>query len=719
MGNRCRLRTAICHVNSRRCSDFPEVSKNAQLWCKTTSSLLEPADGEVGVIRLRDLNLRGERSTLGEEKSLLLLKVDDGKVTVVIEGNLKGMIFSLILTVLAAAVVYNLLSFLLTWRKKIEISKKMHSIGPAHWLWGHIKQVSNTTNKAQLERVMIAKTGAKSFVTWIGPFNALFTMCHPETAKLMFKSSEPKPVFRPPGGYYFLKSWLGMGLLLSFGKKWERNRRLLTPAFHFDILKPNPLVHSDLMYYLTANGRECKIITDYVHKFAEEIIAARRKSLKEDPNQVNKRHLDFLDILITAKDSDGSGLSDEDIRAEVDTFLFGGHDTTASAISWAAYYLGKYPDEQQKVYDEVCNLTNGEDNFTWENIQECRHLSLFLKEAMRLSSPVPGVARYLTKPFVFDGVEIPAGNSVHVLIHHVNNHPDVWPDYEAFRPERFLESEVRKRDPFAYVPFSAGSRNCIGQKFAQDEEKVMIARLVLRYKISLVPDFEYIPEHELMLWQLIGTCVFAVFLYKAITFLLEWRKLILICQKIPSIGPAHWFWGHVNQFSSTFEKAEKERALIKKTGAKINCTWLGPFYPLLGVCHAETAKLLFKSTEPKPVFKAPGGYFFLKDWLGMGLLLSYGKKWERNRRLLTPAFHFDILKPYVNIYNEVADKFVVFRPERFLDEEARKRDPYAYVPFSAGPRYKMSLVPDFEYIQDHEAITRAKNGIKLKIEERR
>ncbi|KAK3084478.1 hypothetical protein FSP39_014177 [Pinctada imbricata] len=420
---------------------------------------------------------------------------------------------------------------------------------------------------------MLVKTGAKLFVTWIGPFNPIISLCHPDTAKLLFKSSEPKTIFKPPG-YCFFIHWLGMGLLLSHGKKWERNRRLLTPAFHFDILKPyvkiynsvadtflkslqrdmdsnktveiyslvtlatldtmlrcafsyedglftcrviskhiisyivycsqfhilssNPFLHSDWMFFLSRPGREWKKHTDYVHKFAEEIISSRRRSLDDDPHQLDKRYLDFLDILITAKDSDGSGLSDEDIRAEVDTFLFEGHDTTASAISWAMYYLGKYPDEQQKVYDEVRNLTNGEENFTWENINECQRLTLFLKEAMRMSSPVPAVSRQLTRPMVFDGIELPAGCPVGIWISHVNNHPDVWPDYQTFRPERFLENEAKARDPYAYVPFAAGPRNCIGQKFAFDEQKVIIARLVLRYKISLVPDFEYIQDIALI-----------------------------------------------------------------------------------------------------------------------------------------------------------------------------------------------------------------------------
>ncbi|KAK3084514.1 hypothetical protein FSP39_014614 [Pinctada imbricata] len=375
---------------------------------------------------------------------------------------------------------------------------------------------------------VVEKTGAKMLHILLGPFHPIIWLCHPDSAKELMKSTEPKPVFKPPGGYYFYKEWLGMGLLLSHGKKWERNRRLLTPAFHFDILKPyvniynkvadtllenikqnmdskneveiynlvsmatldtmlrcafsytsdvqtnrNPLVHSDFIFYRTISGRRVRKEYDYVHHFAEELISLRRKSLEENSEQLKKRQLDFLDILITARDEDGTGLSDEEIRAEVDTFMFAGHDTTASSISWALYYLAKYPEEQQKVYEEVRTLTDGKEIFTWENIAEGKQMRLFLKESMRHASPAPMFSRLLTKPYVCEGVEIPAGTEIIVLTHLFHIQPDIWSDYKEFRPERFLDDESKKRDPYAYVPFSAGPR----------------------YKLSLVPGFEYVKEH--------------------------------------------------------------------------------------------------------------------------------------------------------------------------------------------------------------------------------
>ncbi|KAK3083737.1 hypothetical protein FSP39_002342 [Pinctada imbricata] len=417
------------------------------------------------------------------------------------EGRDGEMLVFIIISSAIGIILYKLVLFLMEWRRDIELCRKIPSIGPAHWFWGHINQFvfyifqkfTSITDKVEKEREMIKNQGAKIFHTWLGPFHAIIGVLHPDAAKEIMKSTEPKPVFKDTDGYSFMKSWLGMGLLLSHGKKWERNRRLLTPAFHFDVLKPYVQIYNEVidiflnkikmnqdkektveMYDLVTLATLDTMLRcafSYNGGIQTERYCSKKytRAVKDDPEQLNRRRLDFLDILLSAKDDEGVGLSDEDIRAEVSTFLLAGHETTASAISWSFYYLGKYHDEQQKIYEEVQNTIDRTDFFTWENVSECRQLSLFVKESLRHTSPAPGFARYITKPFVLDGVEFPAGTTIGFCINHINNNPHIWPDYEVFRPERFLDTEARQRDPFAYVPFSAGSR----------------------YQISLVDGFEY------------------------------------------------------------------------------------------------------------------------------------------------------------------------------------------------------------------------------------
>ncbi|XP_052074163.1 ultra-long-chain fatty acid omega-hydroxylase-like [Mytilus californianus] len=346
---------------------------------------------------------------------------------------------------------------------------------------------------------------------------------------------------------------LGDGLLISDGKKWERNRRLLTPGFHFEILKPyvevynsvtdifleklkyyaksgeavdifprvalatldtilrcafsyegnlqdqgKPWYQIDFIYQFSNEGKELKQLCDYSHEFSNRIIKDRQQILKKEGLPA-KRHLNFLDILLTAKDENGIGLSDEDIRAEAETFMFEGHDTVASAISWSIYCLGRYPEEQEKVYTEISELLVDKLEVTWENLQEMPYLTAFVKESMRMFAPVPGTARLLTSPMQFGDIIVPAGVHIDISIHSIHHHPDVWPEHEVFKPERFLKEDITDRHPYSYIPFAAGSRNCIGQNFAMNEIKVIISRLVQRYKVSLVDGHNYEINPELIM----------------------------------------------------------------------------------------------------------------------------------------------------------------------------------------------------------------------------
>ncbi|XP_053388474.1 cytochrome P450 4F6-like [Mercenaria mercenaria] len=130
--------------------------------------------------------------------------------------------------------------------------------------------------------------------------------------------------------------------------------RLLDSVFSRD-----PILAPDIIFYRTKMGKKFKQDCDFVHSVAEDIINNRRRSLEIEDDVSNRKYLDFLDILLTAKDENGAGLSDIDIRNELDTFLFEGHDTTASAISWILYSLAKHPEYQEKCRKEINDLLQG------------------------------------------------------------------------------------------------------------------------------------------------------------------------------------------------------------------------------------------------------------------------------------------------------------------------------------------------------------------------
>jgi cytochrome P450 len=204
------------------------------------------------------------------------------------------------------------------------------------------------------------------------------------------------------------------------------------------------------------------------------------------------RYLDFLDILLTAKDEDGEGLTYQEIRDEVDTFLFEGHDTTASAISWALYSLAEHPEYQTLCQEEIDHVLQGrsDDNIQWSDLGELSYLTMCIKEALRLHCPVPFIERETTKALTIDGVTLPARSLVDIQIYRLHHNAAVWPDSLEFRPTRFLPENLLKIDNFSFVPFSAGPRNCIGQHFAMHEMKIAIARILRKYNLALDAEFK-------------------------------------------------------------------------------------------------------------------------------------------------------------------------------------------------------------------------------------
>ncbi|XP_076816354.1 cytochrome P450 4A14-like [Clavelina lepadiformis] len=234
------------------------------------------------------------------------------------------------------------------------------------------------------------------------------------------------------------------------------------------------------------------------------IIAERRKTIEKkcDTSKYEnveiikqygeKKLLDFLDILLQTKDDEGKGLSDADIRDEVDTFLFEGHDTTASGMSWARYNLVKYPEFQEKCRKEVMAVIGGKDNVEWNDLQKFPYLTKFIKESLRLYPPVVAVGRKLENPltmrsklFKSKDVVIPKNSNLIFSIFGLHRSENVWKNPTIFDPERFSKEECAQRDTYAYLPFSAGGRNCIGQNFAMNEMKTVLALTLKRYQLYL------------------------------------------------------------------------------------------------------------------------------------------------------------------------------------------------------------------------------------------
>ncbi|XP_053104924.1 cytochrome P450 4A11-like isoform X2 [Hemicordylus capensis] len=381
--------------------------------------------------------------------------------------------------------------------------------------------------------------------------------------------------------YRFLAPWIGEGLLLLNGPKWFQHRRLLTPGFHYDILKPyvaliaestkvmlckwekliakdtmkslemfehislmtldsimkcafsyqsssqtdseldcyikavydltylvsrrvRTLLHrNDLIYRCSSPGRHFLEACRLAHQHTEKVIEERKRYFKEEGELEmlqKKRHLDFLDILLCAKDENGAGLSDEDLRAEVDTFMFEGHDTTASGISWTLYAMAQNPEHQQRCREEIMETLGERDVVQWDDLGKIPYTTMCIKESLRLYPPVPSVTRQLSTPITFcDGRTLPEGSLVAINIYNIHRNPAAWQDPEVFDPTRFSLENSSRRHSHAFVPFAAGSRNCIGQQFAMNEMKVALVQILLRFEILPDPAKPPVPVPQLVL----------------------------------------------------------------------------------------------------------------------------------------------------------------------------------------------------------------------------
>ncbi|ALC49760.1 Cyp4s3 [Drosophila busckii] len=258
----------------------------------------------------------------------------------------------------------------------------------------------------------------------------------------------------------------------------------------------------NFVFNLTAKGRERNAALSVLHGETDRVIRQRREQLlqqqqrqaeqndDDDDDVGGKRRLAFLDMLLQSQ-LDGVELSDRDIREEVDTFMFEGHDTTSSAIAFAIYELSRHAEVQQRVYEEALELQGREK-------ESMPYLEAVIKETLRLYPSVPFFSRVALEDLQVGSITVPKGASVSHLIYMLHRDPQSFPDPERFDPDRFYLNE-KQLHPFAFAAFSAGPRNCIGQKFAMLELKCTLSMLLRHYEFLPAPGHQPITLAELVM----------------------------------------------------------------------------------------------------------------------------------------------------------------------------------------------------------------------------
>lgn len=341
---------------------------------------------------------------------------------------------------------------------------------------------------------------------------------------------------------HMFKSAVADGLLTSEGEVWRQQRRLIQPAFHrqrianlgelvieetgkllkkwtefankglaIDIasemstltlgITGKALFGVDLGSRASSVGQAVDMAADLLEKprharFQEAFDSTDRivYGIIEERRKSNLDTGDVLSLLLTARDEEtGQGMSDQQLRDQVITLLLAGYDTTASAITWTWYLLSQNPSVADKLYAEVNRVLAGRLP-EYEDLSDMPYNRMVFEEAIRYYPPAWILGRKALEDDQLGGYDIPAGTIIAISPYAVHRHKDFWEDPEKFDPERFSPERSERRHHFAYLPFGAGPRQCIGNNFALMEAGLIIAMIAQKYRLQLVPGQTVQPE---------------------------------------------------------------------------------------------------------------------------------------------------------------------------------------------------------------------------------
>ena len=340
---------------------------------------------------------------------------------------------------------------------------------------------------------------------------------------------------------------LGNGLVTSSGEVWKRHRRIIQPVFHRSRIaamadRMAQVGEQRIAGWANHGGRPVDIAAEMM-QLALEVISqtmfttsmaehigrishALRVSLKYAfdsfhnplhlpswvPTQRNREfrsvmqfldgliygllverrrtgitHGDLLDLLLQACDEEtGAGMSDQELRDEALTIFAAGHETTANALAWTWYLLATHPEAKARFHEEVDRVLQGRTPNA-EDLQHLPYTRAIFDESLRLYPPAPAVQRKAATSTTVGGLPLPAGALVLVGTYNLHRHPAFWTTPDRFLPERWLNGE-RPVSRYAYLPFGAGPRACVGIHFASVEGPLLLALIGRRYDLQLAQE---------------------------------------------------------------------------------------------------------------------------------------------------------------------------------------------------------------------------------------
>lgn len=363
----------------------------------------------------------------------------------------------------------------------------------------------------------------------------------PEAVKHVLTTNQ-KNYTKQGSSYQRLETCLGKGLLTNSGDTWKEMRDAVQPDFHYKHLTPyQPIVAKTTQNFLDTWSTRENTTIDFVHELSKLVleisaIALFGADVQEKteeaiplihamndhvvstlfPNaplplrryrRFNQAR-NFIDNLTTEALNDPHPYAADvkpalkclwispevnDVEqhrrlGEAKQFLIAGHETTAAALSWTLYLLSKNPDCYAKILDEIDSVLNNEAP-TLEQLDSLTYTEMVLNESLRIYPPIWIIERMVIEDDVVENYFIPSKGKVLICVYTLHRDPANWPDPEKFDPERFNATNRQHRHKYAYIPFGAGPRVCIGKQLAMMIMKTVLPMVLQRYTIAIDPEF--------------------------------------------------------------------------------------------------------------------------------------------------------------------------------------------------------------------------------------
>ncbi len=360
-----------------------------------------------------------------------------------------------------------------------------------------------------------------------------YVIHHPDDVKRVLVSNHRN--YTKGLGLDRVKILLGRGLMTSEGELWTRQRYMMQPFFHRRVItrfaevigaansqllerwdglarREEPVNLTDEMSSLTLEivlraifGRDLERMSqelggnpfDVVSKeqgrnlqfaFKFRSLTKLVAGLIERRRRERDEHFDYIAMLMSARDKDsGEPMPERQLIDEILTLVVAGHETTASGLNWTWYLLSQHPEAEARLHAELDAIAD-DTAPTLPEMEQLAYTQQVINEALRLYPPGWLLSRRTVHPDVLCGYEIPAGANVLLPLYLLHRHPNYWKDPDTFLPERFAPDHEAQRPRFAYMPFAAGPRHCIGETFALYEMLMHLHRIARHFRLVHVPD---------------------------------------------------------------------------------------------------------------------------------------------------------------------------------------------------------------------------------------